>query len=306
MIGQIEEIMRVHFFRLVCGFLVSSATIAQAQVNSEPARTLPETTPWALRYVLKIDTPYFFDIRATRGRRNLANPRAAREQELEAIAGNVRTYVVENRMFEREEVFSTLALEFAPDGQLITRVSWPQKLGGHIDEEGRVFLSAEGESSPVFGIATLEEYEGKDAKLYSPAICSGDDDRRYLPGFKPTSVSGNFGCREWSYYLHNAKLPYIDVTTYQVTVDPAAKPVRRGRAAPSVSATIKPVIGWGRFDISPKPVIGKHGDSWFCLHDCPDGDRPSYIPNIKSWLARHNWPMPKIPKKMPLFPDRQY
>lgn len=282
--------------------LMSAIMHAQAQMTQEADSAVVTPAPWMLRYVLKIDTPYFFDIRATRGRKKLSNPKPGQIQEIEAIAGRVKTYVVENRALEREQVFSTLLLEFDHSGTVISRLDWPYRLEGEVDQEGAMLLDDASAKAMKFGIGQWDEGGRSEARPYAPVLCSPEDEQRYWPGFKPSSVSGNFGCREWGYYLKNPKMPYIDVTTYQLETDRTTKSARRARSV--VSAMIKPVIGWGRFDIPPKPVIGRHGDSWFCLHDCPDGDLPGYIPNIKSWLARHHWPMPVVPKKMPLFPDK--
>lgn len=119
-----------------------------------------------------------------------------------------------------------------------------------------------------------------------------DMDTRYKRGFsaKEYSVDGNFGCREWGYYLQNNEIPYIDVTSY----------------GKDKTTYIRPVIGWGRFDVPPKPIIGKHGKVWVCLHECPDGDAPGIIPNIKVWAKKHGWPVPKQPVKQPMFPDSQF
>ncbi|WP_434516299.1 hypothetical protein AB6Q56_06615 [Dechloromonas sp. ARDL1] len=116
-----------------------------------------------------------------------------------------------------------------------------------------------------------------------------------MKGFKPSSLStgGSFGCREWSYYLQSDKHPYIDVTSY-------------GKDQFGPYSYIRPILGWGRFDIPPKPVIGKHGKVWVCLHECPNGEAPGIIPDIKAWAKANNWPVPKPPKKQPMFPDREF
>jgi hypothetical protein len=287
------------FIALLCGVQAGQAANA-AEQGGEPE----VSTVWPFRYVLKIDTPYFFNIRAMRGRKKLANPVSGQTQEIEAISDRVKTYVIENRQLEREEVVSTLLLEFDRDGRLLTPVDWPRKLGGRIDDDEALVLDDGSARSPVFQLGSWEAATDKASLRFSPALCSTEDEQRYLPGFTPNSVSGGFGCREWSFYQQNSRLPYIDVTTYQMETDRSAKPDRRGRLPQRVLATIKPSLGWGRFDVAPKPVIGKHGESWFCLQDCPDGDMPGYIPNMKSWLARHKWPAPAVPRSMPLFPDK--
>ena len=56
----------------------------------------------------------------------------------------------------------------------------------------------------------------------------------------------------------------------------------------------------------PKPVIGKHGKAWVCLHECPKGEAPGIIPDIKAWAKANNWSIPKQPKRQPMFPDLEF
>ena len=78
--------------------------------------------------------------------------------------------------------------------------------------------------------------------------------------------------------------PYIDVTTHH---DKTGKKTHIGR-----------FIGWMGFDDAPRPVIGKHGDYWLCLHECPDGEKPGVIADIAEWTGKRGWPMPT-----PYFPN---
>lgn len=285
----------------------ASATCAQESVPLATQLAAAGAEPWHLRYVLKIDAPYFFDIRATRGRKRLARQDPTQEQEVEAIAPRVQTYVVENDALEREAAFATMLLEFERNGMLRTRVDWPSQLRGQIDADGQVAVIDEkrGTATPYrFVLAYWDEAEGKDVKRWQASLCSTEDDLRYRPGFVPNTVTGGFGCREWAAQLRNPKQPYIDVTSYQTEADRDAKPDRRGRYPTRLRAAIRPVIGWGSYELPIKPVIGRHGASWFCLQDCPDGDLPGHIPNMRRWLERHKWPMPVAPKQMPVFPDK--
>jgi hypothetical protein len=112
-------------------------------------------------------------------------------------------------------------------------------------------------------------------------------------GFEPGLYKGKLVCPgldEASVYKPNAKgfvQPYIDVTTYH---DKEGKKTHIGR-----------FIGWMGFDDAPRPVIGKHGDYWLCLHECPDGEKPGVIADIADWTGKRGWPMPK---PTPYFPDR--
>lgn len=111
-------------------------------------------------------------------------------------------------------------------------------------------------------------------------------------GFEPGMYKGKMVCPgldESSHYKPNAKgfvQPYIDVTTYH---DKLGKKTHIGR-----------FIGWMGFEDAPRPVIGKHGSYWLCLHECPDDEKPGVIADIADWTGKRGWPMPKL---RPYFPD---
>lgn len=124
---------------------------------------------------------------------------------------------------------------------------------------------------------------------FSPAVCTGIDILRYEKNWKPENFSGNFGCREWTAQLYDSEQPYIDVTSYE----------KRGNF-------IGEFVGWSRFTDPPKPVIGMHGKTWLCLHECPAGETPGVIPDIKKWVDKHGFPMPQRPPRQPLYPNANY
>ncbi len=92
-------------------------------------------------------------------------------------------------------------------------------------------------------------------------------------------------------YTANDVQPYINVTTY----------INLGKA--DEQTFIGDFLGWARFDDPPRPVIGKHGKYWLCLHECPDGEAPGIIPDIKAWTTKRGWPMPK---PVPFFPNSKF
>lgn len=104
-------------------------------------------------------------------------------------------------------------------------------------------------------------------------------------GFEPGMYKGRLVCPgldESSQYKPNAQgfvQPYIDVTSYH---DKAGK-----------KGTIGHFIGWAGFDDPVRPVIGKFGDRWVCLHECPDGAAPGPIDDIAQWTGQRGWPLPK-------------
>jgi hypothetical protein len=83
--------------------------------------------------------------------------------------------------------------------------------------------------------------------------------------------------------------PYIDVTTY----------TKRGNF-------IGQFVGWSRFEDGPKPIIGMNGKTWLCLHECPAGERPGLITDMKAWTRKHGYPMPIPPEYQPEYPNRNY
>ncbi len=136
---------------------------------------------------------------------------------------------------------------------------------------------------------------------WAPAFCSVNQQPdaamvksdTYLYGklFKPNGYSPLFGCREWAYQLYDNERPYIDVTSYE--------PTSKGKPP---KGYIREFIGWARFGDN-KPIIGQHEGDWYCLHDCPGGDKPGVIPDIKAWAKRFEWFAPVPPTRVPTFPD---
>lgn len=124
---------------------------------------------------------------------------------------------------------------------------------------------------------------------FSPAVCSSEDNRRYEPDWDVENYVGNVGCREWTAQLYDREQPYIDVTSYAA----------RG---PYIGA----ITGWSRFEDPPKPVIGKHGKVWLCLHECPGKEKPGVIPDIRAWTKKHGYPLPLRPSKQPQYPNADY
>ena len=124
---------------------------------------------------------------------------------------------------------------------------------------------------------------------FSPALCTILDSHRYGNRWKSGRARGDFGCREWTAQLYRWEQPYIDVTTY----------TRHGNF-------IGEFLGWSRFEDAPKPVIGMHGKHWLCLHECPAGEMPGVIDDLRAWTRKHNFPMPVRPKSQPEYPDSHY
>lgn len=198
-----------------------------------------------------------------------------------------------------------MLVEFDKAGNVTSPHSAGVPLRGQISTLGSrlpVHLSAGPlASDPQYKIGDWFQGFGDSSTGWAPTYCSFDETPaassdgpkyyKYNPKFKPEPLSETFGCREWAYQLYDDARPYIDVTSYV----PRTKQYPHG-------AYIRNYIGWARFD-DRKPVIGKNGADWICLHDCPDGEGPGVIADIKAWAAKHGWAAPRPPKHMPMFPD---
>jgi hypothetical protein len=190
-----------------------------------------------------------------------------------------------------DEPLGMLLLTFDKAGLVKTANVHSLQLSAKLSEVGALVLLINGKGDRLnlpFYFASWRQIPGAD--YISPAVCAGDDQGRYDSNWKATfHYSGNFGCREWTAQLYNQERPYIDVTSYQ------------GR-----HVYIAEHVGWSRFKDPPKPVIGRHGKVWLCLHECPAGEQPGIIPDIQKWTAKHGFPLPKRPVRQPEFPNSLY
>jgi hypothetical protein len=263
--------------------------------------------PWEFRYVLKIDKPRAFETDARIAKADHATDSPDIARMVEMIMPDVKTYLIPNEYYESDNKVATLLMTFNEQGKVTSRYDWPHVLYGRLNRIGNLVLApGNGPDDLQFRLGIWYTGRSSDEVGYVPAICTADDEERYRKGFSGNTVTGGFGCREWGYYLQNPDYPYIDITSYQWGEDYSKKPNKQGKYPLQRETYIRPVIGWGRFDVTPKPVIGRHGTNWICLYECPNGDAPGIIPDIKAWATKNGWPVPKTPKKMPMFPDRQY
>lgn len=248
--------------------------------------------PWELSYIVQVDNLVGMKANRRLGLRELAKANLDDPQ----IPASVFDWEVvsipspEKLPYSGDGHIAVLSIRFDRDGLVKVPYSWRPGLKAHIDSIYKVKLT-EGDSADGLKFDLGYWYTGasSDESIYVPAICTITDmEARYKKGFDKNGVaSGNFGCREWGYYLQSREHPYIDITSYQ----------KQG-------AYIRPVVGWGRFDIPAKPVIGKVLDTWLCLYDCPDDEAPGVIPDISAWAEKRNWPIPKPPKRLPMFVDK--
>ena len=83
-------------------------------------------------------------------------------------------------------------------------------------------------------------------------------------------------------------------------------PLKKGQTQPPLKRTtyIKAFLGFSRFDSPVKPVIGNHQGQWYCITDCPAGDAPGPIADIKAWAKRSGWPVPERPANVREFMNK--
>lgn len=268
--------------------------------------------PWEFRYVVVIDSPANLDGWKRLGLKKLEAANPAGRQIVEAIFPVTTAIETDGEASnEDDRAVALLLIRFNEAGEVISPYNWPHKLFGYINRIRYVSLApGNGPLDLQFDLGQWYTGRSSEETAYIPAICTHFDmERRYKKGYRADKYdsNGNVGCREWGYYLQSDRYPYIDVTSYHLKGDDYSKKAdKRGKYQQTDEAYIRPVVGWGRFDIPPKPVIGKHGKVWVCLLECPNGETPGVIPDIKAWAARNGWPEPKPPKKQPMFPDRPF
>lgn len=197
---------------------------------------------------------------------------------------------------------AVVVVSFDQDGMVTSPHSRGKPLRGRINHLRSLGLSdGEGLDDHFYYMAHWFTGIGDASTHWAPAFCHQDhrpnvlnvksDEYLYGKLFKPYSFTPLFGCREWAYQLYDSERPYIDVTSYEL-----------GARGKPTKGHIREFMGWTRFGDS-KPVIGQHEGNWYCLHDCPGGDAPGLIPDIKSWAKRFDWHAPVPPTKVPTFPD---
>lgn len=279
----------------------------QAQDLREDGSRVWIPRPWEFRYVLIVDSPSAFP----RKKRLYQEDMQSNKMDITSVLplfDDVRTIRIRPAMGSSEGAISLVLIEFNQQGEVLTPHSGPPRLKGHINRLGYLVLAA-GNAATDRQFDLGHWYTGRSSEelIYTPALCTLEDmQERYLKGFNFNYPFTGFGCREWGYYLKSEEQPYIDVTSYQHklrNVRGSMDPVTGKTIWLETNTYIRDFIGWGRFDIAAKPVIGNFENTWVCLHECPDGEAPGVIPDIKEWVKKRGWPLPKRPKKQPMFPD---
>jgi len=235
------------------------------------------------------------------------------------IAGHFNPLFIlipESTVFPGWGMRPVLRLDITPDGTIQTATLQGKVVEAKLNRLEGIVLSPKGEFPPSFTIDFGTLFLGAPYAAdpsYSPSICSTLDMEadshftgRYQKKFKADSDSllrgfeGYFGCREWAAQLYDENRPYIDVTSYEWGPD-ITRPKKGGKYPVGPVTYIKPFIGFSRFQDAPKPVIGQHLGQWYCITDCPEGNAPGKIENIRLWAAKQGWPVPERPENVRRF-----
>lgn len=281
------------FLSILCVTLMalSSTPVGAAEPVSmrDPSRTWMQRQ-WEIRYLL-----FVYDRLAMQ----IAMKRAREQNALSEPPGKESVYSDVEEFFEPTEfpygpIYNKLAtalIAFDPSGRVIgpNQKLLPFTAKRNLLDHLVLIRGLPGERPYL--LADWDQGIPGDLS-FSPAVCNRLDPQRYQDDWvRDKDFDGNFGCREWTAQLYDRSRPYIDVTTYSYG---------RGRNY------IGEFVGWSRFTDPAKPVIGKQGKIWLCLHECPAGERPGPIGNIKAWTGKHGFPMPKRPPRQPLYPNANY
>lgn len=259
--------------------------------------------PWELQYVLYVTDGWVSDLRVTKKRAEKAGPAALDRDWRELFSPN---NVIQSRAkwAQPDDGLSSILIEFDRDGKVKTKNSYGEQLYGRIDRLMYITLSpGDYAKQPRFDLGEWFMGIGDVSTHWAPGLCDvhtmpnpfAKTDTGYLygPVFTPSLGSPTFGCREWAYQLGDPNRPYIDITSYfPKKEDPDGS-----------GAHVYQTMGWSRFNDERKPVIGKNEEDWYCFHDCPGGDKPGLIPDIKAWVKKNGWALPKRPTRVPVFPD---
>ena len=304
---NIETLIRC----LVC-CLVWAHTTGMAQTPStkptqeRPGRITWIERPWNMRYVIYVEAERGWD--STKRAAIAQNAKqASREPKRrfcsweELLEPNHLLKTNAPDLFDNPNL-AVVVVSFDQDGMVTSPHSRGKPLRGRINQLRYLGLSdGEGLEDRFYGVAQWFTGIGDASTHWAPAFCNYDqtpdvlsvksDSYLYGKFFKPHSFTPLFGCREWAYQLYDSERPYIDVTSYEL-----------GSKGKPTKGQIREFMGWARFGDN-KPVIGQHEGDWYCLHDCPGGDTPGLIPDIKAWAKRFDWHAPVPPTKVPTFPD---
>ena len=319
------------FAALVLEVMFAQVVMAQptTSANAQTPYTLTWIDrPWEYRYLLYVSTQSDFDLDAKGG------GSIARGQPLTQYPPNnfkeSWQIVLPTPSPHFEGAWSVLRLDSNKDRHITN----PSRNGQHyisrLNKIKRIVLVPDIPNPDhiiEFGIFAQESADANDfsaftpsgnGAMYTPTICLqnvGDkihllanSDRNIVDdsGF---TLTGVFGCREWATQLYDINRPYIDVTSYQTEYDTRLSKIKKGKRKgkyPLMDVTyVHSFIGFSRFQDPPKPVIGQHAGQWLCFNDCPNGDAPGLIADIKAWAGKQGWSVPERPRDVRRYKDKK-
>ena len=299
-----------------CLFLVIALTSVTTLVRSQTPDEIVVKwidRPWDYRYLLYAQQDRtWLHLRAGFSKDIAKNPVKAAENG-EPVESSFDAQQILNLAEEEPESFiRILRLDIGPNRTIVQTNLKGDHLRPRLNWLKEIVLTPSDEK-PAYVVDFGYFFMGAPAAVdtrYSPTICSrihgdglpGDGIGRYWSGFK-TIRNGYFGCREWAAQLYDPERPYIDVTSYETEEDDE-RPKVKGKYPLKPVTYIRPFVGFSRFDSPPKPVIGNHKGTWYCITDCPAGDTPGPIADMRAWASRSGWAIPKKPKNVREFMDK--
>lgn len=271
-----------------CGLLIHiSCSVASA---ATPDVYQYSSKPWPIRYFLYVTEEYHMKIvnhQVTEMNRRI-------DQGIDdSVYKNFEEYFPPIRIIRtKESKLAVVLMNFNRSGTLLSPAISELNFTAAKTGIGSLVLIKNGtgdESHKPYRFARWWDFPGH--HLMFPAVCDSTAEYRYETNDpKRKEYVGGFGCREWSAQMRDDQRPYIDVTSYY----------RKDYHV------IGKFVGWSGFDNKPKPVIGKHNKAWICLHECPNGEEPGIIPNIRVWTKKHGFPMPMRPARQPEYPNAMF
>lgn len=266
----------------------ATAFAASPAVNErDPSREWIDI-PWNLRYVLFINSEKYMREGIAASRRfNALDGKQGKDHvyhDIEELFINMKQVVP-----AKKGKIAVALITFDRTGRVTNEDSAFSGFTGKLSAiESFVLIRPDEAQTKPYGFGEWDQGIPGDVS-FSPALCITIDSHRYEKYWRQNDYRGNVGCREWTAQLYRPEEPYIDVTTYS----------KRGNF-------IGELVGWARFEDRPRPVIGMQGKQWLCLHECPAGESPGVISNIRAWTRKHNFPIPVRPKRQPVYPDANY
>jgi hypothetical protein len=273
------------FTSLLCATSIASAAPMKKERN--PSREWLDI-PWDMRYVLFVNTKNhmaeYIDYATTFNASDGKDGNDYVYLDLKEMFSHTLTIVVTKTV-----PIANALIVFDKTGRVLNKAPQLSQFTAKLSNIDKfVLIQIEKPEAKPYSFGRWDQGIPGDSS-FSPAFCTTLDSHRYASHWKRNDYRGNVGCREWTAQLYRPEQPYIDITTYS----------KRGNF-------IGELVGWARFEDRPRPVIGMQGKQWLCLHECPAGEKPGVIPNIRAWTRQHNFPMPERPARQPVYPNANF